>query len=256
MSSVAVTNRLRWWLALGVFGVAMGALEGIVVVYLRELYYPNGFSFPLAPMPRGIYAAEIVREFCTIFMLGGLAALAARGFLRQFAVFLWSFAIWDVVYYITLKLALDWPNSWLEWDILFLIPIPWVGPVLAPLLYCAAMCAVGWSAWRLAETGSRLGARDIALLALSAALVMGSFMEEPFRLISRVVADEPDRSRHADLVTAAFQAYIPQRFNWPLFGVGLFAGFAAAWRMSARAAAARPRSADSLASEQDATPKL
>jgi hypothetical protein len=213
----------------------MGALEGIVVVYLRELYYPNGFSFPLVPMPQRMYAAELVREFCTILMLGGLAALAARGFLRQFAVFLWSFAIWDVVYYITLKAALDWPTSWLEWDILFLIPIPWVGPVAAPLLYCVAMCAVGRSAWRLADAGRRLDAMNIALIAISAALVMWAFMEEPFNLIASVVAEEPDRSRHADLVTAAFHAYIPQRFNWPIYCAGLFAGFAAAWRMAAQA---------------------
>jgi hypothetical protein len=34
------------WLA--VFSMAMGYLESAVVVYLRKLYYPDGFKFPLA----------------------------------------------------------------------------------------------------------------------------------------------------------------------------------------------------------------
>ena len=224
----------RWWLALWVFGIAMGVLEGIVVVYLRELYYPAGFTFPLAAMPRAIYGAELARELCTILMLGGLAALAATGFLRQFAVFLWSFAIWDVAYYAALKVALDWPDSWLQWDILFLIPIPWVGPVLAPLLYCIAMCAVGWGAWRLADAGLRMRASELVLIAVSVALVLWAFMEEPFGVVSRAVLAEPDRARHAELVTAAFQTYIPARFNWPVFLGGLLAGFAGAGRMTRR----------------------
>lgn len=234
-------SRMRWWLALLVFGVAMGALEGIVVVYLRELYYPGGFAFPLAPMPRAIYLAELAREACTLLMLGGLAALAATGFLRQFAVFLWSFAIWDVAYYAALKVALDWPASWLTWDILFLIPVPWVGPVLSPLLYCTAMCAVGWGAWRLADAGLRLRGGEVCWIAASVALVLWAFMEEPLQLIARTVAPEPDRARHTELVTAAFQAYVPVRFNWPVFSAGLCAGFAAAWRMGRRAALARIR---------------
>ena len=29
-----------------IFAVSMGFLEAIVVVYIRELYYPDGFRFP------------------------------------------------------------------------------------------------------------------------------------------------------------------------------------------------------------------
>ena len=223
-------SRGRWWLALLIFGAAMGALEGVVVVYLRALYYPDGFVFPLATMPQAIYVTELFREGCTLLMLGGLAALAATGALRQFAVFLWSFAIWDVAYYVFLKLALDWPDSWLTWDILFLIPIPWVGPVLAPLLYCVAMCAVGRGAWQLAEAGQRFRRSDIAWLAASVVLVLWAFMEEPLQLIARVVASEPDRALHTALVTAAFRTYVPACFNWPVFTAGLAAGFVVAWR--------------------------
>lgn len=235
VSRMANGASCRWVIALLVFGLAMGVLEGIVVVYLRELYYPEGFAFPLAPMPRAIYFAEVVREGCTILMLGGLAALAAEGILRQFAVFLWSFALWDTAYYAALKVALDWPDSWFAWDILFLIPIPWVGPVLAPLLYCAALCAAGWGAWRLADAGLRMRAGEIAWLAASAALVLWAFLEEPLGAIARAVAEEPDRARHAERAAAAFQAFVPIRFNWPVFLAGLFAGVTGAWRMRARA---------------------
>ncbi|HMP75160.1 MAG TPA: hypothetical protein PKE12_02575 [Kiritimatiellia bacterium] len=235
-------TRIRWWAALLVFGVAMGALEGIVVIYLRALYYPDGFTFPLAPMPRAIYLAELAREACTLLMLGGLAALAARGFLRQFALFLWSFAIWDIAYYAALKVALDWPASWLEWDILFLIPLPWVGPVLAPVLYCTAMCAVGAASWRLADSGLRMRRADVLWIAASAALVLWTFMEEPLQLVARVVAAEPDRALHTEAATRAFHTYVPLRFNWPIFLGGLVAGHLAALRMlrQSRGAIRRP----------------
>lgn len=219
-----------------IFGSAMGALEGIVVIYLRALYYPGGFAFPLAPMPQAIYVAELVREACTLLMLGGLAALATTGFLRRFAVFLWSFIIWDVAYYVALKVALNWPESWLTWDILFLIPMPWVGPVLSPLLYCTAMAAMGWGAWRLADTGDSFRAMDVVWISASVFLVLWAFMEEPMRLLVSTVAGEPDRSLHPALVTAAFQAYVPGCFNWPVFCAGLFAGYVAAWRCVRRAA--------------------
>lgn len=233
---------LRWWLALLVFGTSMGALEGIVVVYLRELYYPDGFAFPLRAMPERIYLVEIIREACTLFMLGGLAALAARGFLRQFAVFLWSFAIWDVVYYIALKLALDWPESFMTWDILFLIPIPWVGPVAAPLLYCVAMCAVGAGAWHLANHHLRMSPREIALISLSVVAALYAFMEEPARVILHAIANEPDRARHAELAAAAFQRYVPSCFSWTVFIGSVLAGFAAATSMLVRAHIAQGKS--------------
>lgn len=225
----------RWWLALLVFGIAMGALEGIVVVYLRELYYSLGFDFPLAPMPRRIYLAELAREACTLLMLGGLAALSARGFLRQFAVFVWSFAIWDLAYYATLKLALDWPASWWTWDILFLIPIPWVGPVLAPVLYCVVMAAAGAGAWRLSEKDRFFNARELVLIGISICAALYAFMEEPFQVIAEAVRLEPDRSRHTELAAEAFQAYVPSAFNWLVFVGSLLAGALAASLMWMRA---------------------
>jgi hypothetical protein len=38
-----------------------------------------------------------------------------------------------------LKLFLNWPPSVFTWDVLFLIPVVWVGPVLAPVICSCTM---------------------------------------------------------------------------------------------------------------------
>src|SRR4051812_35804258 len=122
---------LKW---LTIFSVAMGYLEGAVVIYLRKLYYPEGFSFPLKVMDASTGAVEFLREAATLFMFLSVAALCGKNLKERFAWFCFCFGVWDLVYYAVLKLALNWPLSWFEWDILFLIPVPWVGPVLAPCI--------------------------------------------------------------------------------------------------------------------------
>jgi hypothetical protein len=125
-------SKVILWLT--AFSIAMGYLETTVVVYLREIYYPNGFKFPLAPIQPNIAIAELWREATTVVMLVGVSMLAGRNSLQRLMFFLYSFAIWDLFYYAFLKVLLNWPESVFTWDILFLIPVPWVGPVLAPCL--------------------------------------------------------------------------------------------------------------------------
>ena len=117
------------------FAIAMGYLEAIVVAYLRALYYPNGFNFPLANLVQSeILLIEWVREFATIVMLVTVAMLAGKKFFERSAYFIFAFAVWDIFYYVFLKVILDWPASLFTWDVLFLIPWPWVGPVITPVL--------------------------------------------------------------------------------------------------------------------------
>jgi len=125
--------------ALALFAASFGYVEGAVVVYLREISYPGGFHFPLVAQPPRIFAAEIVREAATILLLLGVAFACAREGWRRFAVFAFCFGVWDLVYYATLKAILGWPLGWLEWDILFLVPVNWTGPVLAPVLVSVAL---------------------------------------------------------------------------------------------------------------------
>jgi len=116
------------------FGLAMAYLEAAVVVYLRLLYYPHGFHFPLKVIPSHVVIVELGREFATLIMLWFVASLLNARFRVRFVAFLFLFGVWDLFYYFWLKVLLNWPASWTEWDILFLIPAPWVGPWLAPAL--------------------------------------------------------------------------------------------------------------------------
>lgn len=125
-----ITRKIIW---LTIFGIAMGYLESAVVVYLRAIYYPEGFGFPLKAMRDYKIIVEVQREFSTILMLMAIAVLGGRKGWERFAHFIFIFGVWDIVYYIGLKLTLDWPSTILDWDILFLIPIPWIGPVIAPV---------------------------------------------------------------------------------------------------------------------------
>src|SRR5688500_16415583 len=97
------------WVTL--FAIAMGYLESAVVVYLRALYYPDGFTFPLAPIGRGLAATEFFRELATILMLVGAGAMAGKNRVQGVAWFFYSFAIWDLTYYLFLKVLLNWPES-------------------------------------------------------------------------------------------------------------------------------------------------
>ncbi|MHB1922742.1 MAG: hypothetical protein ACYCOO_10955, partial [Chitinophagaceae bacterium] len=124
----------KWWWGLTLFSVAMGYLETTVVVYLRLIFYPHGFHFPLVALSGQVAGIEILRESATLVMLICIGGLVGKNALQRLGVFMYCFGVWDITYYIFLKLLLGWPSSWNTWDILFLIPVPWVGPVWAPCI--------------------------------------------------------------------------------------------------------------------------
>lgn len=120
----------------------MAFVESAVVVYLRALYYPKGFSFPLKLISDNLIGIEVLREVATIFMLLSVSALAGKKFWERFAYFVFCFGMWDIFYYVWLKVLLDWPVSIFESDILFLIPLPWIGPVIAPVTISVLMLII------------------------------------------------------------------------------------------------------------------
>ncbi len=126
-----------------IFGIAMAFAESAVVVYLRAIFYPEGFVFPLKAFTDNKILVEVMREVATIFMLLPVSYLAGKKYWERFAYFLLAFGIWDIFYYIWLKVILDWPSSLFEWDILFLIPLPWIGPVIAPVSIAILMIVFG-----------------------------------------------------------------------------------------------------------------
>ncbi len=190
------------------YAIAMAYVEAAVVVYLRALYYPRGFAFPLAPLPPAMVAIEIGREAATLVMLLGVAMLAGRERWERFLAFCVSFGVWDLFYYVWLWLLLGWPPSLLTWDVLFLIPVPWTGPVLAPVVVSVLLVVGGLLLWRKGAGGEpvRFPVPLRVLLLAGALLVLGSF-----------VLDFQPVMRQLD----------PPPFRWGLFGAGLTLGVAA-----------------------------
>ncbi|NLI56587.1 hypothetical protein GX420_06385, partial [bacterium] len=94
----------KTFIVLTIFGIAMGFLEAIVVVYLREIYYPQGFEFPLNTFSSEMLSIEWIREISTIIMLITIGIITGKNFLQKLSFFLYTFAIWDIFYYVALKL--------------------------------------------------------------------------------------------------------------------------------------------------------
>ena len=170
----------RWgrYLWLWLLGVAMGWFEAAVVVYLRELYYPDGFRFPVRIVWDAVIRVEILREAASLLMLAAGARLAGRRFLERFAAFMILFGIWDLLYYGFLKLLLDWPASLGDWDLLFLIPLPWVGPVWAPCLVSCVLVGVGSYLYLTAGRARAYRGADWGVAIASGLVVIASFLAE------------------------------------------------------------------------------
>ena len=127
-------------LFLTLFAIAFGFVESSVVVYLRRIYYGDEtFLFPLKIFEPKISTVELFREAATLIMLYAVSAAVFEKKVLRFAAFLWGFAMWDIMYYVFLKLSINWPDTIFDWDILFLIPIAWAAPVLAPVICSLTM---------------------------------------------------------------------------------------------------------------------
>ncbi|HUT44889.1 MAG TPA: hypothetical protein VMX36_01340 [Sedimentisphaerales bacterium] len=137
--SEPLKTTFKTFLIVVVFSIAFGYIEAAVVVYLRQIFHPNGFIFPMTvlgtgPLFKRFLLTEIGREAATIVLVFTGAWLSGHTRRQRFAYFLIIFAIWDIFYYVWLKVLLNWPASIMDWDILFLIPVTWASPVLYPVL--------------------------------------------------------------------------------------------------------------------------
>jgi hypothetical protein len=199
------------------FGVAFGCVEAAVVVYLRgALGLAPGPLFPLqeASGDAGrLMAIEAGRELATMVMLGTLGALAGARWCERLAWVAVAFGAWDIAYYGWLVVFIGWPPDLATWDLLFLLPAPWVGPVWAPVVVSLALVGVGLAAARRLRGGGRLaiGRGQVAAGVAGGALVIGSFL-----------AGAP----------AVLEGGTPQDYPWPVFvagmvlaGAGAFAAF-------------------------------
>jgi hypothetical protein len=153
------------------YAVAMAYLEAVVVVYLRALLgITDMTAVDVSLGPYGLI--EIGREAATIVMLAAVGWMAGRHWRERWAYGLFVFGLWDIFYYVFLKVLLDWPASLVGWDLLFLIPLPWWGPVLAPALIAVLICVASVFAVVRMERGGQLGITPLRFaVALGGALL-------------------------------------------------------------------------------------
>ncbi len=197
----------------------MGILEAIVVVYIRRIFYSTRFKFPLKLIPGSFLKTEILREFCTIIMLISIAFIANKNKLQRFAYFLFCFAIWDISYYFGLKIILGWPSSFFTWDVLFLIPFPWIAPVLAPLISSFSMIILSLTILFILshDKNFRLKVREWLLIYAGAIIIFVSFMwsYSNILILNNFFKSPPKKLSDITL------NFTPTHYHWDLFILGI-----------------------------------
>ena len=177
-------SALSTWLWVVVFAIAFAWVESAIVVYLRKIYFPGGFSFPLLVKWEGgkhvidpLIHIEFGREIATIVMLIATGWVAGRNRFQRFCYFMLAFGIWDIFYYIWLYVMIGWPESLMTWDLLFYVPLPWVGPVITPVLIALTMVVAGTLIIYYDEKGCDIAWRwyDLAIELCFALLMIVAF---------------------------------------------------------------------------------
>jgi hypothetical protein len=199
-----MSARGRWVLVV-VFAMAMAWMEAATVFYIRALV-DRIDPYQAEPLP--LYGAlgnvELVREGATLVMLVVIGWLAGRTWRERAAYFAIAFGLWDVLYYVFLRPISGWPNTLFDWDILFLLPLPWWGPVIAPVSIAVLLIVWGTLATQTRDAGVATPARwTWALAGVGGVLALGVFMTDAFRALPG--------GRDAIL------RVLPAAFNWPVF---------------------------------------
>lgn len=209
--------------SLAIFSIAMGFMETAVVVYLREIYYPDGFVFPLQPIDKGIGVTEILREAATIIMLICAGIFTGRTNTEKFGFFIYCFGIWDISYYLFLYLLLGWPESLLTWDILFLIPVTWVGPVLGPVINSLTMVTLGILIRRFTSLNPNTFIHRnewIGLIAGSLIVILSYTLDYSKYMLEKFTFKELLWSNDSTALFEHAGHYIPESFPWWIFIAG------------------------------------
>ena len=164
--------------AVFIFSIAMAYLESAVVVYLRYLYYPMGFIFPIKMIPNQTLFIELGREAATIIMLLAIALLSSKLKRQRIFFFFFAFGVWDIFYYIWLKIFINWPQTLLADDLLFLIPVPWIAPIVAPILISVLFITISIMALKKIEKGKQveISKTNAAIILVGVLLILISFM--------------------------------------------------------------------------------
>ncbi len=203
------SERIRW-LVVVAFAAAMAWVEAASVFYIRTLV-DRVEPYQADPLPiRGALGnVELVREVATLLMIGAVGWLAARTWPRRVAYAALAFGVWDTLYYVFLRIMSGWPDTLFAWDILFLLPLPWWGPVLAPLSIAVLMIVWGTLVTQAGDRPARTPAPrwPWGLASIGIALALAAFMADAARALPG----------GRDAVLRA----LPAVFNWPVFWIAL-----------------------------------
>ena len=225
----AARDGTRWWIVV-VFAAGMAWVEAACVYYLRVMvdridpYQAN----PL-PLHTNLGQVELIREVATLVMLGAIGLLAGRTRQSRAGYAAIAFGTWDVLYYVFLKAISGWPASLFDWDVLFLLPLPWWGPVLAPVSIALLMIVWGTLVSRPVDEAPLVPVRSAwwAAGAIGIALALYAFMAESLWSVRGGL----EASRNA----------LPASFNWPLFVLALVLMAAPVAGTAGRVRLVRPR---------------
>jgi len=201
------------------FSIAMAFLEAAVVVYLRRVYGITDLILQVPPFDAQIAAIEVGRELATLVMLLSIGWIAGETFQSRAGFAFITFGLWDIFYYIWLWVFIGWPQSILEPDLLFLIPLPWWGPVLSPVLIALLMVTGGIIAVIKTEKRQALhiDAWFWVCLISGVLILLYTFMADALMVFP------------ADASTLS--GLKPSQFNWPVYFLGFGLGVIALWRM-------------------------
>lgn len=184
-----MVGRERWgaYAGISILALAFGWIEASVVVYLRAIHTPDalaavdrfaGLPIDLVSLPDRFVVLEMAREAATILLLAATAWVAGRRRADRAGAFLLAFGVWDLAYYAVLRLVLGWPDSLGAWDVLFLIPRPWVAPVWAPMTIAVLFVASGSRLFWTPGRERRYRGSDVSGLAGSALMIVAAFLAE------------------------------------------------------------------------------
>jgi hypothetical protein len=193
-----------------VFSIAMAWMESSTVVYLRTLV-DRIQPYQQTPLPiiDSFGMTEIVREAATLIMLLTIGWLAGMSWKSKLGFFMAAFGVWDIFYYLFLKIIVGWPHSLFDWDILFLIPLPWWGPVLSPILISLVLIILGTFLAQSERNNTTLlpGKLSWIFHLCGIFLALYVFMAHSIKVIGKANSGVEE---------------LPTQFNWPLFILALF----------------------------------
>ncbi len=203
-------HNVKRWASVVLFAAAFAWVEAAAVTYLRvHIGRVEPYQADPLPITNSLGQIELVRELATLIMLLSIGHLAGRDRRTRLAYAILAFGAWDIFYYLFLRIQLGWPRTLTDWDVLFLLPLPWWGPVIAPMIIAVILAFASSLIALFDRTDFQLCPTSKAWLLFipGAFLALIVFMQDALRALP-----------HGE---EAVRAALPTSFAWPFFGLAL-----------------------------------